>query len=68
MAIGSPFLEIWVVAVVEPAGLTAVRVAPFGPAVDLLSEDFARVADQPAFLKRGNRGTSTEFYDLLGIA
>lgn len=62
--IRSPFLEIWVVGVVGLNHMTALRVAPGGPAIDLLPAELAKASKQSPFLKRGNRGTSPGFREL----
>lgn len=61
----SPFLEVWLVAFVGPDDVKVVRVAPGLPAIDLkLRADLENARKQPPFLKRGIRGTGTEFRDL----
>ena len=61
----SPFLEIWVVACIGQNDMKVVRVAPGGLAIDLeLLTELEKARKQPSFLKRGNRGTSSEFRDL----
>jgi hypothetical protein len=61
----SPFLEVWVVAFIAQDDMKVVRVAPGGPAIDLkLRAELESASQQPSFLKRGIRGTDTEFRDL----
>lgn len=60
----SPFLEVWIIAFIQPGDVKVVRVAPAQPFVDLTREDFQNARKQKAFMKRGTRGTSTEFEDL----
>lgn len=60
----SPFLEVWIVAFIRPGDVKVVRVAPALPFVDLTREDFENAGKQRSFMKRGTRGTSTEFEDL----
>lgn len=61
----SPFLEIWVVALIGLNHMKVVRVAPGGPAIDLkLPTELERARKQRSFLKRGIRGTDTEFREL----
>jgi hypothetical protein len=63
--IRSPFLEVWIVAFIEPDDLKVVRVAPAGPAIDLNARaDLEKAKKQKPFLRRGVRGTDTEFRDL----
>jgi hypothetical protein len=64
-AVHSPFLEVWVVGAIAPDQLRVVRVAPSGPIIDLsVREEMERASKQPAFLRRGNRGTGTDFRHL----
>jgi hypothetical protein len=63
----SPFLEVWIVTFIGPGDIKVVRVAPGQPFVDLTRGDFERAQIQKPFLKRGTRGTTTEFKD-LGLA
>jgi hypothetical protein len=61
----SPFLEVWVVAFIAQDDMKVVRVVPGGPAIDLkLRAELESASQQPSFLKRGIRGTDTEFRDL----
>jgi hypothetical protein len=61
----SPFLEVWVVAFVGPDDVKVVRVAPGGPAIDLKLRAQLEIArKQKEFLRRGIRGTDTQFRDL----
>lgn len=61
----SPFLEIWVVAAIGSDHLKVIRVAPGGPAIDLTpTAELEEARKQPPFLKRGMRGTTTQFRDL----
>jgi hypothetical protein len=62
--IRSPFLEVWVVGVVGLNHMTAFRVTPSGPTVDLGLAELQIASEQRPFLKRGIRGTSPGFYDL----
>ncbi len=63
----SPFFEVWIVAFIGPGNIKVVRIAPGQPFVDLSRADFQKARKQKSFLKRGTRGTSTEFKD-LGLA
>ena len=60
----SPFLEVWIIAPIQPGDIKVVRVAPPQPFVDLTREDFQNARTQKEFMKRGTRGTNTEFEDL----
>jgi hypothetical protein len=61
----SPFLEVWVVASIGPDDLKVVRVAPGGLAIDLKARaELEKAMKQKPFLRRGIRGTGTEFRDL----
>lgn len=60
----SPFLEVWIVAFIRPGDVKVVRVATALPFVDLTPDDFENARKQRSFMKRGTRGTSTEFKDL----
>ena len=60
----SPFLEVWIVAFIRPGDVKVVRVAPALPFIDLTPVDFENARKQRAFMKRGTRGTATEFKDL----
>jgi len=60
----SPFLEVWVVGAVGLNHMKAVRVAPGGLMVDLERGDLEKARKQPAFLKRGSRGTNPGFREL----
>jgi hypothetical protein len=61
----SPFLEVWVTAFIGPDDVKVVRVAPGGPAIDLkVRAELEEATKQTAFLRRGVRGSGTEFRDL----
>jgi hypothetical protein len=61
----SSFLEIWVVACIGQNDMKVVRVAPGVLAIDLdFLTELEKAREQPPFLKRGTRGTSSEFRDL----
>jgi hypothetical protein len=61
----SPFLEVWVVASIGPEHMKVVRVAPGGPVIDVkLRAELEKASKQPSFLKRGIRGTDSEFREL----
>jgi len=63
--IRSPFLEVWVVAFIGPDDVKVVRVAPGGLAIDLKARAELEMARrQKPFLRRGIRGTDTQFRDL----
>jgi hypothetical protein len=60
----SPFLEVWVIGS-EGLSVKVARVAPEGPAVDLmLGNELENKKSQPAFLKRGIRGSEPGFQEL----
>jgi hypothetical protein len=64
-SIKSPFLEVWVVASIGAGYVRAMRMETNGPAIDLeLRIELEQAQKQTPFLKRGKRGTSTEFQDL----
>jgi len=64
-SVDSPFLEVWVVACVGKDDFKVVRVAPSGISIDLnLPPELERAKQQPPFMKRGTRGTGTEFRNL----
>jgi hypothetical protein len=61
----SPFLEVWVVAVVGVDDIRVVRVTPAGLTIDLkFREELRRARKQKPFLKRGIRGMDTAFKEL----
>lgn len=61
----SPFLEVWVVAFIGTDHMKVVRVTPGEPAIDLnLRAELEDASKQTPFLKRGSRGTDSEFRDL----
>jgi hypothetical protein len=60
----SPFLEAWVVGVVGLNHMTALRVAPSGLEIDLVSAELEKARKQSPFLKRGIRGTIPGFREL----
>jgi hypothetical protein len=61
----SPFLEVWIVALVGPDDLKVVRVAPGAFPIDLkIRAELEKASKQTPFIKRGIRGTGTEIYDL----
>jgi hypothetical protein len=61
----SPFLEVWVIAFVGPDDIKVVRVDPGGPAIHLKRRaELVKAKKQRPFLRRGIRGTGTEFRDL----
>jgi hypothetical protein len=63
--IHSPFLEVWVVAFIGRDDVKVVRVAPSGPTIDLKARaELEKARKQKPFLRRGVRGTKTEFRDL----
>ena len=62
--IRSPFMEVWVVGVVGLNHLTAFRVAPRGPTVELGRAELQIAGEQRPFLKRGIRGMTPGFRDL----
>ncbi len=60
----SPFLEVWVIAVVGLDDVKVVRVSPGLPVVDLkIRAELERASKQVPFLKRGSRGREPGFYD-----
>jgi hypothetical protein len=60
----SPFLEVWVMAVVGLDDIKVVRVSPRLPVVDLKIRDaMEKAAKQVPFIKRGSRGREPGFYD-----
>lgn len=61
----SPFLEVWVVALVGPDIAKVVRLAPRAFVIDLkLREELENASKQVPFIKRGIRGTGTEIRNL----
>lgn len=63
--IQSPFLEVWLIAFVEPRLVKVVRVAPGAFSVDLnLTSVMPEAMKQHPFVKPGIRGTGTEVRDL----
>jgi len=61
----SPFLEVWVVALVGVDDVKVVRVAPGALPIDLkLRAELEKAAQQIPFVRRGIRGTGTEMRDL----
>lgn len=63
--IRSPFLEVWVVAFIGRDDVKVVRVAPGGPTIDLKARaELEKARKQKPFLRRGVRGTDSEFRDL----
>ena len=63
--IRSPFLEVWVVALVGLDDMKVVRVAPGALAIDLrLRTELETASKQTPFIQRGIRGTGTEVRDL----
>jgi hypothetical protein len=74
-SIASPFIEVWVIALVQPESSDAileassitkvVRVSPGGFVIDLiLREEFEKASAQKSFVRRLDRGTSTKIRDL----
>lgn len=60
----SPFLEVWVIAVVGLDDIKVVRVSPGLPVVDLtIRAEMEKASTQVRFLKRGSRGRKPGFYD-----
>lgn len=63
--IRSPFLEIWAVACTGPNQIKVARISPGGPTVHVqLRDDLQEASKQPAFLKRGLRGSQCGFREL----
>lgn len=63
--IHSPFLEVWVVAMVGRGDMRVVRVAPGALSVDLeIRPELEKAKTQAPFIQRGIRGTGTEVRDL----
>ncbi|HWZ81239.1 MAG TPA: hypothetical protein VNW47_01370 [Terriglobales bacterium] len=61
----SPFLEVWVVALVGPDDMKIVRVAPAALSIDLkLRSELEIAKKQMPFVERGTRGSGTEMRDL----
>jgi hypothetical protein len=60
----SPFLEVWVIAVVGADDIKVVRVSPGHPVIDLkVGAELEKAKKQTPFLKRGSRGREPGFYD-----
>jgi hypothetical protein len=63
-SVQSPFLEVWVIAVVGLDDVKVVRVSPGLPVVDLkIRTEMEKASKQVLFLKRGSRGREPGFYD-----
>lgn len=63
-SVQSPFLEVWVIAVVGLDDIKAVRVSPGLPVVALkIRAEVEKAKKQVPFLKRGSRGREPGFYD-----
>jgi hypothetical protein len=63
-SVQSPFLEVWVIAVVGLDDIKVVRVSPGLPVVDLkIRAEMEKASKQVPFLKRGSRGREPGFYD-----
>jgi len=59
----SPFLEVWVIAVVGRDDIKVVRVSPGLPVVDLkIRAELEKASKQVPFVKRGSRGLEPGFY------
>jgi len=64
-SVQSPFLEVWVIAVVGLDDIKVVRVSPGLPVVDLkVRAELEKASKQVPFLKRGSRGREPGFYDV----
>lgn len=60
----SPFLEVWVMAVIGIDDIKVVRVSPGLPVVDLkIRAEMEKARKQVPFIKRGSRGRESGFYD-----
>jgi hypothetical protein len=60
----SPFLEVWVIAVVGLDHIKVVRVSPALPVIDLkIRAEMERANKQIPFLRRGSRGRKPGFFD-----
>jgi len=63
-SVQSPFLEVWVIAVVGLEDIKVGRVSPGLPVVDLkMREELGKASRQVPFLKHGSRGREPGFYD-----
>ena len=63
-SVQSPFLEVWVIAVVGLDDIKVVRVSPGLPVIDLkIRAELERASKQTPFLRRGSRGREPGFYD-----
>jgi len=63
-SVPSPFLEVWVMAVIGRDDIKVVRVSPGLPVVDLkIRAEMERAGKQVPFIKRGSRGREPGFYD-----
>src|SRR6267378_168786 len=64
-SVQSPFLEVWVIAVVGLDDIKVVRVSPGLPVVDLkVRAELEKASKQVPLLKRGSRGREPGFYDV----
>ena len=60
----SPFLEVWVIAVIGLDDIKVARVSPARPVIDLkIREEMEKASKQIPFLKRGSRGGKPGFYE-----
>lgn len=60
----SPFLEVWMIAVIGLDDLKVIRVSPGLPVVDLkIRTEMEKASQQDPFIKRGSRGREPGFYD-----
>jgi hypothetical protein len=63
-SVRSPFLEVWVIAVIGPDDIKVVRISPGTLVIDLkIRAELKKASKQVPFLKRGSRGRKSGFYD-----
>jgi hypothetical protein len=63
-SVQSPFLEVWVIAVVGPDDIKVVRVSPAPLGIDLkFRAELQKAKQQVPFVRRGTRGRKPGFYD-----
>jgi hypothetical protein len=63
-SVQSPFLEVWVIAVIGRDDIKAVRMSPAPLGIDLKTRDeLEKAKQQVPFVRRGTRGREPGFYD-----
>lgn len=63
-SVQSPFLEVWMIAVIGVDDIKVVRISPGLPFVDLkIRAEMKNASKQIQFIKRGSRGRESGFYD-----